>query len=142
LSAFSEEKVEYPVVGAYAPAAHGFVRATGDIDLWIRRSGENAERVVRALIKFGAPLFGLTADDLKKPGLIFQIGAVPRRIDILTSIDGVTFEDAWGLRKEITVEAMKVQVISRPHLLRNKKQAGRPKDKADAAWLESENPED
>lgn len=142
LSIFNEEKVEYLVVGAYALAAHGFVRATGDIDLWIRCSKENAKRVVRALIKFEAPLFDLTTDDLKKPGLIFQIGVVPRRIDILTSIDGVTFEDAWDLRKEITVEDIKVQVISRPHLLRNKKKTGRPKDKVDAAWLEKENPED
>jgi len=141
LSAFNEEKVEYLVVGAYALAAHGFVRATGDIDLWIRCSEENAERVVRSLIKFGAPLFNLTTDDLKKPGLIFQIGVVPRRIDILTSIDGVGFEEAWVLRKEITVEDMKVQIISRPHLLRNKKKVGRPKDKADAAWLEKEDSE-
>jgi len=139
LSIFNEEKVEYLLVGAYALAAHGFVRATGDIDLWIRCSEENAERVISALIKFGAPLSDLTADDLKKPELIFQIGIAPRRIDILTSIDGVTFEEAWAMRKKITVEDMSVQVISRPHLLQNKKKAGRPKDKADVAWLEKEN---
>ena len=104
LLAFNEEKVEYLIVGAYALAAHGFVRATGDIDLWIKRSEENAERVVRALIKFGAPLFDLSKDDLKESGLIFQIGLVPKRIDILTSIDGVIFEDAWILRKEIVIE--------------------------------------
>jgi len=138
LSIFNEEKVEYLLVGAYALAAHGFVRATGDIDLWIRCSEENAERVISALIKFGA-LSDLTADDLKKPELIFQIGIAPRRIDILTSIDGVTFEEAWAMRKKITVEDMSVQVISRPHLLQNKKKAGRPKDKADVAWLEKEN---
>jgi len=139
LSIFNEEKVEYLIVGAYALAAHGFVRATGDIDLWIRCSEENAERVISSLIKFGAPLFGITTDDLKKPDLIFQIGIAPRRIDILTSIDGVTFEEAWAMRKEITVEDMSVQIISRPHLLQNKKKAGRPKDKADVAWLEKEN---
>jgi hypothetical protein len=123
-------------VGAYALAAHGFVRATGDIDLWIRRSEKNAERVIRALIKFGAPLFDLSKDDLQEPDLIFQIGLEPRRIDILTSIDGVTFEEAWMSRKEITIEDIKVQVISRYHLLQNKKKTGRPKDKIDAAWLE------
>ncbi len=139
LLAFNEEKVEYLVVGAYALAAHGFVRATGDIDLWIRCSKENAERIIRALAKFGAPLFDLTRDDLMKPGLIFQIGIIPRRIDILTSIDGVTFEDAWGLREVIVVDDISVQVISRPHLLQNKKKAGRPKDKVDVAWLENEN---
>ncbi len=84
LSAFNGEKVEYLVVGAYALAAHGFVRATGDIDLWIRCSEKNAENIIRALIKFGAPLSDLTTDDLIKPDLIFQIGIIPRRIDILT----------------------------------------------------------
>ncbi|MCP4346824.1 MAG: hypothetical protein GY795_15015 [Desulfobacterales bacterium] len=137
LSVFSEERVEYMVVGAYALAAHGFVRATGDIDLWIRCSGENAERVMRALIKFGAPLFDLTAEDIRKPGLIFQIGVVPRRIDILTSVDGLEFDEAWSLRKEVIIEKLKVPVISRSDLLRNKRAAGRPKDKADVAWLES-----
>lgn len=109
LSVFSEERVEYMVVGAYALAAHGFVRATGDIDLWIRCSGENAERVIRALIKFGAPLFDLTAEDLRQPGLIFQIGVVPRRIDILTSVDGLEFDEAWSSRSEVIIEELKVQ---------------------------------
>ncbi|MGE0086655.1 MAG: hypothetical protein AB7S75_19795 [Desulfococcaceae bacterium] len=139
LSAFNGEKVEYLVVGAYALAAHGFVRATGDIDLWIRCSEKNAENIIRALVKFGSPLFDLTTDDFIKPDLIFQIGIIPRRIDILTSIDGVTFEEAWALREEIVVDDIRIQVISRQHLLQNKKKAGRPKDNADVAWLENEN---
>ncbi len=97
---------------------------------------------VRALIKFDAPLFDLTADDLKKPDLIFQIGVVPRRIDILTSIDGVTVDDAWALRKEIVVEGLSLQVINRHHLLQNKKQTGRSKDKIDAVWLEEDSSKD
>jgi hypothetical protein len=125
------------VVGAYALAAHGFVRATGDIDLWIKCSEKNAERIMKALSIFGAPLFNLAHEDLQKPGLIFQIGVAPNRIDILTSIDGVEFDEAWSLCKEIEIENLKVPIISRIHLLQNKKAAGRPKDKADIAWLES-----
>jgi hypothetical protein len=142
LSAFNEESVEYLVVGAYALAAHGFVRATGDIDLWIKSSEENAERVMKALMTFGAPLADLSIEDLIKPDLIFQIGVIPRRIDILTSIDGVTFTEAWDLRQEISLEGLKVPVISRPHLIQNKKKSGRPKDKIDVEWLEMEGPMD
>lgn len=137
LSIFNEKKVEYLIVGAYALAAHGFVRATGDIDFWIRCSDENADRVLTALIKFGAPLLDLTVDDLKKPGLIFQIGVLPGRIDIMTSVDGLEFDEAWSLRKEVIVEDLKVPVISRSDLIRNKRAAGRPKDLADVAWIDS-----
>ena len=137
LSAFSEEKVEYMVVGAYALAFHGFPRATGDIDLWIQCSDDNAERVWRALGRFGAPLFDLTLDDLKRPGMVFQIGLAPMRIDILTSIGGVEFIEAQADRRVVEIMGLNVPVIGRAHLLRNKKAAGRPKDLADVAWLES-----
>src|SRR5256885_2485294 len=86
LSIFSEEQVDYMVVGAYALAAHGLPRATGDIDLWIKRSEENTDRVWRSLLKFGVPLFDLKKEDLATAGIVFQIGIAPRRIDILTSI--------------------------------------------------------
>ncbi len=137
LSAFCDQQVEFMVVGAYALAAHGLPRATGDIDLWIRCSEDNAPRVWRAIADFGAPLSGLTLDDLKTPGTVFQIGLPPRRIDILTAIDGVGFEDAWPERFEVELEGLKIPIIGRDHLLQNKKAAGRPKDKADVAWLES-----
>ncbi|MCG3163727.1 MAG: hypothetical protein JMDDDDMK_05172 [Acidobacteria bacterium] len=137
LSAFCDEQVEFMVVGAYALAAHGLPRATGDIDLWIGRSDENARRVWLAIAKFGAPLSGLTLEDLKAPGTVFQIGLPPRRIDILTAIDGVEFDDAWPERIEVEIEGLKIPIIGRDHLLRNKKAAGRLKDKADVAWLES-----
>lgn len=91
LFAFCEEKVEFMLVGAYAVAAHGLPRATGDIDLWIKSSDENAERVWRALKSFGAPLLNLTKEDLTSPGTIIQLGVTPRRIDILTEITGVKF---------------------------------------------------
>jgi hypothetical protein len=138
LSAFSEEKVEFLVVGGYAMAFHGFVRATGDIDLWIRCSDENAEKVCRALQKFGAPLFDLKMQDLKTPGMIFQIGMIPSRIDVITQIDGVDFEEAWAEHKAVEIEGLKISVIGKAHLLVNKKSTDRPKDRNDALWLESE----
>jgi len=142
LFALSDAGAEFLLVGAYALAAHGYPRATGDIDIWIRRSDENAERVWAALRAFGAPLFDLTVDDLTTPDTVFQIGIAPRRIDVLTSIDGVEFDEAWPDRTEIEVEGRSFGVIGRSHLLRNKKAAGRPKDLADVAWLESDAGED
>ena len=94
LSALSEAGVEHMVVGAYALAYHGLPRATGDIDIWVRCSRENAQRVWAALKAFGAPLGDLSLDDLETPGIVLQIGVAPRRIDILTSIDGVEWDAA------------------------------------------------
>ena len=88
LSALCDEGAEFLLVGAYAMAAHGCPRATGDIDIWIRPSDDNAQRVWRALKRFKAPVRNLTIDDLKTPEIVFQIGVAPRRIDLLTSIDG------------------------------------------------------
>ena len=138
LSLFNEEKVEYMVVGAYALAYHGLPRATGDIDLWIRRSDENANRVWRALAKFGVPLVDFTTDDLKKPDIVFQVGIAPRRIDILTSIDGVDYDDAEPERKQAEIEGLTIPIIGRRHLLQNKKASGRPQDQADVARLEND----
>lgn len=138
LSALCAEDVEFLVVGAYAMAAHGFPRATGDIDIWIRCSEENAARVWRALDHFKAPLRDLKMDDLKTPGMVFQIGVVPCRIDILTSVDGVEFDEAWPDRLAVEVEGLKIPIIGRFHLLQNKKASGRPRDLADVAWLEGE----
>ena len=136
LSALCEEKADFLIVGAYALAAHGHPRATGDIDIWIQASEEIAKRVWRALMRFGCPLFDLKLDDLKTPDLIFQIGVEPRRIDIVTSITGVEFDEAWPDRKEIEIEGLKIAAIGRSHLLKNKKAVGRPQDLADVAWLE------
>ena len=137
LSAFCEEKVEFMLVGAYAVAAHGLPRATGDIDLWIRCSDENAPRVWRALNKFGAPLSSLAENDLAKPGMVIQIGVAPRRIDILTEITGVTFDEAQAGQLLISLEGLTIPVIGRSHLIQNKNAVGRPQDKADVARLEA-----
>ncbi|MGH9958231.1 MAG: hypothetical protein ACREBC_14055 [Pyrinomonadaceae bacterium] len=137
LSAFCEEKVEFMLVGAYAVAAHGLARATGDIDLWIKCSDGNAERVWRALDKFGSPLQDLSKSDLTMPGIVIQLGVVPRRVDILTEITGVTFEEAEANHITLELEGLKVPVIGRAHLIKNKRAVGRPQDMADVARLES-----
>jgi hypothetical protein len=141
LSALCDEGVEFMLVGAYALAVHGYPRATGDMDIWIRPSDDNARRVWRALKRFKAPMSDLTVEDLTTPDIVFQIGVAPRRIDMLTSIDGVDFDEAWPHRKHVDVEGQQFAVIGRSHLLRNKKATGRAKDLADVAWLESEQTE-
>jgi hypothetical protein len=136
LSALSEAGVEYLVVGAYAMAVHGVPRATGDLDVWIRPSSDNATRAIAALRRFGAPLQDLTASDLCRPGTVFQIGVAPRRIDMLTAIDAVSFDEAWKARASIRVDDIEVWVIGRDALLKNKRATGRPRDRADAEQLE------
>lgn len=136
LSAFAEENVKYLLVGAYALAAHGYVRATGDMDLWVESSPDNTARIMAALRRFGAPLHQIEEQDFETPDTVFQIGVAPRRIDILTTIDAVDFETAWEARTVVEVSGSSVPVISRQHLLRNKRSTGRPQDQADAMWLE------
>jgi hypothetical protein len=142
LSALSAEGVDYLLVGAYAMAVHGRPRATGDMDILVRPSAENARRVLRALDRFGAPLVDLTEEDLATPGTVFQIGLPPRRIDIMNEIDAVDFDEAWKGRVTREVDGIRLPVISREHLLRNKRAAGRPRDRADADWLEERDPDD
>ncbi len=136
LSAFIAEGVEFLLVGAYALAVHGVPRATGDIDLWVRPTPENAARVRTALAKFGAPVSNLTIADLAAPNLIFQVGVAPRRIDVITSISGVEFVQAWANRIEVPIESLTIPVLGREDFIRNKRSSGRPKDAADIALLE------
>ena len=136
LSALSEAEVEFLLVGAYALAAHGFPRATGDLDLWVQPTPENAKRVWTALNAFGAPLSKLNIDDFLTPDIVYQIGVAPRRIDILTSISGVTFEEAWTNRITLKIDGLNVPVIGRNELLINKRATGRTKDLADVESLE------
>lgn len=138
LYALSEESVRYLLVGAYALAVHGHVRATGDIDLWVERGEDNARRVMAALERFGAPLQNIEARVFEAPDTVFQIGVAPRRIDLLTAIDAVEFEEAWREREEVEVAGLRVPVVGRRHLLMNKRATGRPKDEADARLLEGD----
>ena len=135
LSALCEAGVEFLVVGAHALAAHGAPRATGDLDIWIRATPENAARVLKALARFGAPLLDLTVEDLSRAGTVFQIGLPPSRIDILSSISGVTFEDAWPGRLDVRIDALVVPVLGREDFITNKTATGRPKDLSDLTLL-------
>jgi len=135
LLALSNRNVKFLLVGAYAMAAHGYPRATMDIDLWVMSDPENAILVLQALEDFGAPCGNLSPDDVQKEGLIFQIGVAPRRIDILTSVDGLTFEDAFAHSSTIEIEGIPVQVLSTADLIKNKRSTGRTKDWADAEFL-------
>ena len=136
LAEFNAHGVEYIVVEAHALAAHGRVRATKDLDVWIRPSPDNAKRAIAALSAFGAPLHELTESDLAVPGTIFQIGVAPIRIDIITMIDGVDFASAWSARLSVPFADQVVSVLSRDDLIRNKKAAGRDQDVLDVKWLE------
>ncbi len=138
LSELSAAGAEFIIVGAFAVAAHGNPRATGDIDIWVRPTLENAAKVLAALRAFGAPLFDLTAEDLVDEQTVFQIGVAPVRIDILAGIDGVTFEDAWKRRVIADLGSRKAPVLSLLDLATNKRAAGRPKDLVDLAWIELE----
>ena len=138
LSALNDVGAEFLVVGAYALAAHGLPRATGDIDIWVRPSTDNADRVLDALRRFGAPTGQVSADDLCVPNLVLQIGVAPSRVDILTSIDGVEFDGAWDRRLVTDVDGLSVPILGRDDLLTNKRTVGRAKDLADVAWLEGE----
>jgi hypothetical protein len=137
LSALSAAGAEFLVVGAHAMAAHGLVRATGDLDIWVRSSDSNATKVWDALRAFRAPLSRLSVHDLTDADVVFQMGVEPNRIDILSSISGVTFDEAWSNRREVDIGGLRVPVIGRRELLLYKRAAGRPKDLADVAWLES-----
>lgn len=136
LAALNAQGAEYLVVGAHALAVHGHVRATKDLDIWVRPGKENAPRVMRALADFGAPLADLSEEDLTLPGLVFQIGIPPLRIDLITAIDGVDFESAWLDRLVVRLAETPVAVLSKHHLIANKKAAGRLQDLADVERLE------
>ncbi len=140
LSELSDAQAEFLVVGAWAMGAHQMRRYTGDLDIWVRPSLENAQRVWAALARFGVPLndYAITVEELSKPGLVFQIGAdeEDERVDILTAIEGVTFDEAWQSRQMFPIDGVVVAVLSVPHLLKNKRAVGRPKDLFDADWIE------
>jgi hypothetical protein len=137
LLAFNAHDVEYLVVGAHALAAHGHVRATKDLDLWGRPEKSNAQKVLQALSEFGAPLRDLTVDDLSRKETIFQIGLPPIHVDVITDIDGVEFADAWPDRLETLFGGVPAFVISRHHLIVNKKATARLQDLADVQQLQA-----
>lgn len=136
LSALNAAEARFVIVGAYAVAVHGRPRATGDLDVWVEATPTNAARAMEALVAFGAPLTGLTESDLATPGTGLQMGVEPRRIDILTRVSGLSFEDAWPRRLLAFFGGVRCPVIGLEDLLTNKRAAGRPKDLADVDALD------
>jgi len=137
LRALVGENARFLLVGAYAMATHGYPRATMDIDIWVMPSAENAQAVLRALRQFGAPVHQLSAADLQQTDTIFQIGVAPRRIDIITGVDGLEFEATFGRSVQVDVEGIALRVPNMADLIRNKRASARLKDLADVEALES-----
>jgi hypothetical protein len=135
LHAFIKSDVRFLVVGAYALALHAKPRATGDLDLWVEPTRENAGRILRALQQFGAPLQEVTEGDFTTPGTVFQIGVEPRRIDILTALTGITFQEAWEDRILHPIGPCQVSFLGKRSFIQNKKALGRAKDLADLESL-------
>jgi len=137
LSALLVEHAEFVVVGAYALALHGVPRFTGDLDVLVNPTADNAGRVWRALAAFGAPVGAgrLVEADLATPDMVYQIGVAPRRIDVLTGITGVTFREAWDTRETAHVDGLAIPFIGLDAFVRNKQATGRAKDLVDAQRL-------
>ena len=135
LSSLNDAGVDFIIVGAFALASHGRPRATGDIDILLRNSPDNAERIMTALRDFGAPLESISADDFTSHDNVVQLGIEPRRIDLMTHIDGVSFDDAWKNKVAVAIGDLEVFVLSKGDLLANKRAANRDKDSSDIAWL-------
>jgi hypothetical protein len=135
LRAFIAADVRFLVVGAYALAVHGRPRATGDLDVWVEATPENAPRVMGALASFGAPLRDLSEPDFARPGVTYQIGVPPGRIDVLTELTGITFAEAWPGRVSRAFGDLHVDFIGRDAFIRNKRATGRTKDLADVEGL-------
>jgi hypothetical protein len=132
----NDHRVEYLIVGAYAMAAQGYSRTTGDIDFFTRPGKENSKKIYNALQSFGAYLHEISAEDFSKENFVFQIGVAPVRIDIITSISGVSFDEAYPFRIEKEMEGLMLPFLSREYLIINKKATGRGKDLHDASELE------
>ncbi|HET6896659.1 MAG TPA: DUF6036 family nucleotidyltransferase [Candidatus Baltobacteraceae bacterium] len=135
LHALNAEGAKYLLVGGYAFAFHGRIRATKDVDIFIGTDPANAQLVWRALQSFGAPLAELRPEDLTEPETFFVMGRAPHQIDIITTIDGVSFEEAWQNRVDAAYGDEPTHYISKDDLVANKTAAGRPQDLADVAYL-------
>lgn len=136
LRALQDADVRFLVVGAYALAVHGRPRATGDLDVWVEPTAENAARVMRALRAFGAPADDVREADFSRPGIVFQIGLAPRRIDLLTELTGLDFAEAWPDRLRHAIGPCEVDFLGRASLIKNKRATGRPQDLVDLQSLD------
>jgi hypothetical protein len=121
----SSNEVEFVLIGGHAVAFHGYPRLTLDADFLVRPSPDNAQRVVAALQQFGFGDVGLSTADFERPAQVIQLGVPPNRIDILTSISGVSFDEVWAGRVEIEIDGLALSVIGRAELLHNKRASGK-----------------
>ncbi len=135
IESLNSSEVEYLIVGAVALAYHGIPRYTGDLDILIRNSPENSRRLESALQSFGFAALGLKAADFVDSCRVVQLGVPPNRIDLLTSITGVSFDEAWAEKIGAELEGIQVNFIGRQTLIRNKRSSGRPQDLADLQAL-------
>lgn len=136
LACFHRHHVRYVIVGAHAVALHAKPRYTKDFDLLVEPAPANAQRIMAALGDFGFGEIGLTLNDFNVPGRITQLGIAPNRIDIATSIDGISFDEAWDTRVDAPFGSQPASYIGFEALVKNKRAAGRPQDIADVASLE------
>lgn len=136
LELLNKNDVRYLVVGGYAVAFHGNPRYTKDIDIWIWIDSSNVEHLIQVLDDFGMRSLGLRKEDFMDEGQIIQLGYPPARIDLLTSIDGVAFEQCYPERIDAEIEGLKVSFIDLENLRKNKKASGRHQDLADLEHLE------
>jgi hypothetical protein len=130
-----KNNVEYLVVGGYAVGIHGHPRFTGDLDIWLNPSSENASRILKSVNEFGFSSYGLSQADFTKEGSIIQLGYPPLRIDLLTQIDGVHFNECYLNRKIVEIDELTVNFIGYNDLLKNKKASGRLRDLDDLDQL-------
>ena len=136
LRAFVAHDVRFLIVGAYALALHGRPRATGDLDVWVDATPANASRVIGALASFGAPMDQISEADFARPGVVYQIGVSPGRIDVLTALTGLTFEEAWPGRVREALGDVPVDFIGLESFIKNKRATGRAKDLGDIEGLQ------
>ncbi len=137
LTELKKSGAQFLVVGAHALSVYGVPRATVDLDIWIRADAENAGRVYAALAAFGAPLeaLGISQADFQTPDVVTQFGLPPLRIDLMTSVSGLRFDDVWPSRLEAEIEGVRVPILDRDSFIRNKRASGRKKDLADLELL-------
>ena len=136
-----KNEVKFLIIGAYAMGVYGYPRATGDFDIWVEASLDNSKKLYKSLAEFGAPLTDITENSFTEKGIIFQIGLAPRRIDILTDIDGVDFTAAYQDKETIEIEEISLPFLSKENLIKNKQATGREKDKLDIKYL-TDSPEE
>lgn len=123
-----ENKADYLIVGGYAVGLHGYPRYTGDLDIWLNQTLPNSNKILQCVNAFGFSSVGLTVEDFMKKGSVIQLGYPPLRIDILSQIDGVNFEECFKNKVEVEIDELKVNFISYHDLIKNKKATGRHRD--------------